>query len=85
MDFPGSRLSTTEDDLSLTSTEIRPEPPFDVIMKVRLAEFVEEERDTNPIKSLGDVDSDNRRTMRGFWPLQTVGDLRDEREKGRCR
>ena len=52
-------------------------------MKRRPGKFVEEKRDTNPVKSFGYVDSDNSRAHWGFWLLQAVGDFRDERKESR--
>ena len=80
MDFAESRLRTAENDCSLTTTEIGPEPSFNVV-KIRLSELVEEKRDTNPIECLRD--GNNRRAHWEFRLLQTPGDFQDERKKGR--
>ena len=70
VDFAESRLRTAENDCSLTTTEIGPEPSFNVV-KIRLSELVEEKRDTNPIECLRD--GNNRRAHWEFRLLQTPG------------
>ena len=81
MDVAERRPLALVDNGRESASQVDPQPADDVRMERRTGDFVEKKGDVDPVKSFGDVQSDDCSAAVRFLMLVSVGDLRDERKK----